>query len=974
MKKSIKKLLLPVLTTGSAIFGYQSRAYSACSVDQNNPGIVSCSGANTTPITITNPISVTTEDGFSAQLDNANPAIKITFDDNFQSFTDANNSVIRNNSGDGISIAINGVGNSEKTINLNSDIITKQGTSVNMLVSGFDINTTFSGTIGSENERSFKGISLNAAGDKIVNLTLTQDSSIKTSVNGLLFSGDNNATFNIKVSGDINSDDAAIKSIVTEYTNFYLTTYAESTIYSLNEQAIAAKSGVEGKLKVTINGSNIESKNDTALTLDSRNNPSVVEISNGATLKGINGIVANNRTNNNMDSSLDITINGSSEKPVSIIANGDAIIGADKDDTISIIGDVNITGNLDGGGHIIEDKITFTNSNLKFTNSTVSNFEGVAFSGDNTITGQLGFTNNQTDLGANGSITFIGDTTITNLNVVAVDDVNTREAININSANATFTNSSFSEIEDLNFLGTNEISGLNVTANIGRNDIINFNNSTTTFNGTNSLTQFETVNFNGNNILNGNMSFGNAIANINNNSSLAANGLVSASSFNVNSGGKIAGSGSLTGDVTVNNGGEISPGNANNSNIATLKINGDLNLNSGSKVNINLDGNNLDKIIASGDVTIEDGAILNLIPLSNSSGSGTIIESEFGQINGTFNNILNSGRVVQTIYPDGNNVVLNFSSFDGSILDRQIQSSVDNSILFSDVLTGHLSDEIFNRDKNFWGRALYRSRNLDKTSTQYGAIDEAYGGVVGLQFDVTDNFELGFSAAQIDDKLKLDYNLGSKRGNSSYLALHSSYVGNNFFIALSGTYGYHQIDTTRAVTNNGNQEYAYATSKGQDFGANAQLGYKFNINKWYFMPKLSASYIKSMFDGFTEREGGNSAVTVKDYTISMMKYRQGVRFGRNDYYSLFKRLFSPFIEAGAWQERTIGNRKIKGRFNSNNAEFTINLADQSRNFVYGSVGIDMKFTKNFSGFILYENAISKDETRHETKAGLSLAF
>ena len=105
-------------------------------------------------------------------------------------------------------------------------------------------------------------------------------------------------------------------------------------------KTIAAKSGVEGKLKVTINGVILNLKMIPRLLLDSRNNPSVVEISNGATLKGINGIVANNRTNNNMDSSLDITINGSSEKPVSIIANGDAIIGADKDDTISIIGDV----------------------------------------------------------------------------------------------------------------------------------------------------------------------------------------------------------------------------------------------------------------------------------------------------------------------------------------------------------------------------------------------------------------------------------------------------------------------------------------------------------------------------------------------------------------------------------------------------------------------------------------------------------
>ena len=98
------------------------------------------------------------------------------------------------------------------------------------------------------------------------------------------------------------------------------------------------------------------------------------------------------------------------------------------------------------------------------------------------------------------------------------------------------------------------------------------------------------------------------------------------------------------------------------------------------------------------------------------------------------------------------------------------------------------------------------------------------------------------------------------------------------------------------------------------------------------MPKLSASYVLNLYlMDYVRKEGGNSAVTVKDYTISMMKYRQGVRAlvvtiitnYLKDYFHLLLKL-----ELGKKEQLAI--EKIKGRFNSNNAEFTINLADQSK--------------------------------------------
>lgn len=109
----------------------------------------------------------------------------------------------------------------------------------------------------------------------------------------------------------------------------------------------------------------------------------------------------------------------------------------------------------------------------------------------------------------------------------------------------------------------------------------------------------------------------------------------SSSAFTVQSGAKISGNGTIGGQVTINNGAEISPGN---NSVGTLTT-GSLILNNSSILNLDL-GTNSDQIIVNGDLTLD--GILNI---TNASGFDAGIYILFTYTGILTNNTLSIGTI-----------------------------------------------------------------------------------------------------------------------------------------------------------------------------------------------------------------------------------------------------------------------------------------------------------------------------------------
>lgn len=126
---------------------------------------------------------------------------------------------------------------------------------------------------------------------------------------------------------------------------------------------------------------------------------------------------------------------------------------------------------------------------------------------------------------------------------------------------------------------------------------------------------------------------------------LYVNGSISSSAVSLASGATIGGSGTV-GALTANTGSYIRPGNS----IGTLNVSGDFTLGSGSTLVIEFNENEMDKVSATGDVTLSGDVEFTLL---GDDGYFTvtqvIVESTGGTLSGTFNSETTDNDFTTTI-------------------------------------------------------------------------------------------------------------------------------------------------------------------------------------------------------------------------------------------------------------------------------------------------------------------------------------
>jgi hypothetical protein len=311
-----------------------------------------------------------------------------------------------------------------------------------------------------------------------------------------------------------------------------------------------------------------------------------------------------------------------------------------------------------------------------------------------------------------------------------------------------------------------------------------------------------------------------------------------------------------------------------------------------------------------------------------------------------------------------------------SIFNAQIQSSVNNSILFNDTLVDQIASESFEKGNNVWMKAVNRNQNSRAAGVNSFAFsNDANGVVVGGEKAIDSNYKLGFSASQISDNMRVESRQGSKKSQSTFASIYGVYAKESFFSSLSFGLGYHDGENKRLVNNNGNYSYADSNFKDIDINAALQFGAKFKLLKdFYAMPYFSTSYIHTFAGGYRENNGGDGAITINDYDFGTIKYRESIKFGSNQPLKIFKINVSPYLDLGFAQERAVGERKLSGSFNANNSSFSTVLNDNERNFVTAGAGLKAKITNDISASLSYERSKSNQERRDDLRFGVGVKF
>ena len=517
---------------------------------------------------------------------------------------------------------------------------------------------------------------------------------------------------------------------------------------------------------------------------------------------------------------------------------------------------------------------------------------------------------------------------------------------------------------------------VNITGDIDArdgNDTLNIDGATLTIAaGSDIVENIENVNFIGNNTIFGNIDLTGKNVDFANSTHLKINGGgLTLANLTIGDQMTLSGNNTLTTDLIIADGGTAAPGNS----IGTINVNGNVIFETGSNFDVEIDGNAADKIVATGNITIEDGVNLNITPINNTtSGTATILEAAL--IDGTFDIVTLNGAGTAVVVYATDNAQINYTVLNDANFSAQIQSTVDNAILFNDTLNDQISRQAFNNDRNFWVRNIYRNRSIDSSGSQTGFDQNAYGLAFGAEKQLDNQVKFGAAFGYIDSSLDFNQNQGSSDSESYYASIYANYkTKDDIFASLALSYGYHDNNNSRTVSNGGVISAARSNSNDSDFSANLQVAKKFKVKDfWNILPKLSASYIKTYAGEINETSGGASAFSYSDFSFATLKLRQAVRAERENAFKLKNIEFSPYFELGLAQERAIGDRNISVRHKASNASFSHKLQNNNRSFVTGNAGFNMKISKDVTAFVSYENATSNEEVRNDFNAGLSIKF
>lgn len=525
------------------------------------------------------------------------------------------------------------------------------------------------------------------------------------------------------------------------------------------------------------------------------------------------------------------------------------------------------------------------------------------------------------------------------------------------------------------------------------------------------------------------------------------NGSLDATDTFVRDTARLGGGGRLGGDLTVERGGFLSPGNST----GILTVGGNLMLGSGSitqmEINGTVPGTQHDQIIVGGTATVD--GVLELYfggGLANGD-SFTLIETN-NPIAGEFDsivNVLGNALTFETALTDGailtitatqsdftpfaltsnqqavaqaiddesltgkvNDVVNVLNTLPGSSLPGAFDEIAPASLAFipstafanSRFQLRNLSNHMRQRrdsirpktatspevrkqmvsfggaqpgsDESRWG--LFTSGNFDRIdgdSNGSGYDSEAFGPTVGVDYQLTECFLLGFHTGYDNADLEFGNNAGDVQGDSVTFGLYGTWFheGGSWVEGTLGG-GYHSYDTTRSVLG----AEATGDTSSSEFLVSLASGYDYRFgtrNEWLFTPSLGLAYNRLATDGFTE-SGSVAPLAFRDQTAESLNGNLDLRLKYEREWNGIQ--WQPYGNIGWRHEFLERSQAIGARFATGTQIFTVNGPRSPRDSVTFGAGINAILNDSLGVGLDYRGEANSSFRVHQVGASLKFEF
>jgi uncharacterized protein with beta-barrel porin domain len=419
----------------------------------------------------------------------------------------------------------------------------------------------------------------------------------------------------------------------------------------------------------------------------------------------------------------------------------------------------------------------------------------------------------------------------------------------------------------------------------------------------NVFQNFETLSMNGDDwSLSGTSSFATSITVTQ--GRLAINGNITAPVTTVANGGTLGGGGTLTSNVTST--GTLAPGNSP----GTLTIVGTL-AQSGGAFNIEFGNGAVDRLNATGAITLSNSPTLNVIPVGGSAGANTIFLHSNTAITGSIGTVNYQGNGAATVSQTATD--LSLISVDGTpVIGADFAAAQTGLDFLDDVgaeqIAGLAScddNRCSTTSKHLWARGFGHFANESARDGNQPFDYRIAGTAVGGDLEVAKGLRIGASLGYSNTEETVDRQAADADINSGLAALYAHYQQGRFFLTGAVSGGWQSFDQSRNVATGSGTDEADSSTHGWLFGSSVQAGARFNFPQgWQLTPSAGIAYQHQWVNGYHEHGAGSSDVSIASHQADALRLKAQLVLSQA--YQLTGYTITPHVKLGVQQQYNLG--------------------------------------------------------------------
>lgn len=261
---------------------------------------------------------------------------------------------------------------------------------------------------------------------------------------------------------------------------------------------------------------------------------------------------------------------------------------------------------------------------------------------------------------------------------------------------------------------------------------------------------------------------------------------------------------------------------------------------------------------------------------------------------------------------------------------------------------------------------------------QTGFWNETGAGILTFDYQCTNDFVIGLSAAGMDNYLKWHKHRGNAHIASAKGGLYASYCPVNlcscarFYLDGLITGGYSWTKAHRFIEFPGVDRDARSRQTGYDFAAHLQGGCDLTFWGWDFSPLAKISYFYAHQNGFSEHGAESLNLKVKGFNAETLRTNVGLGIARGFNFCCVEVI--PQIYVSWVHDCFIGGRSIKSRLEELAGSFSVHGFDKDRDGFLGSACLLVQFGHGISADVSYDIETEKRFISQKGKLAVNWCF